>query len=1353
MLELLRTYTGCPTTGLQHLVLPNETILLYPSNDCIIILNAHSLSFIRALAFWEAFPGALHSKESINRLSIDPNMKLIVASMGSRVATWAMSGVKSDTWRVHSSLNLPKNRQVTAIDCKSGLLAIGTLFSLSVYTLVLENDLPTWTLKWTLPVGHLSRIRFSPSLMYMASTSTNDNYVKVYLTTSGKQTQRIPHPRPVTDMNWRMSGATSRDDSILYTVTMDATLRIFLPVIDAPQHVQLHASLDIYSALPFSVASQATESSVFWLDREVISNVLTAALKRPIDSGEESRRRRIQEIQDEGWDLFLRVLSDGSLVVQAVANIDRRPPTLLKQFTLMQSPPRSLPCNPSHLYVLSNPSTPHTLTLITSPPITSYTLSPSSFFDAHSDGLVVAARGEELPRPGDAELGVEQRQIVRFERTADGEGVGAIRMDGAGETWSVGRNARRLISKGRWKLDEAGTAIDHLVVLEAGDIFITYSSSTQLLTLHSEPPYALSVEPLDALFSLPSSVYALRSTGSTTLVGVTRTQSVILFDLSLPSTAKPSGVPPLSVRSRTSLPLDSVPRMILPVDPMAWSGTYGLARSSVEHDVLLSVSEDGELAFWVPDESSGEEGWRCTGRVKTGRSKLSLARCSSAKKSVLVAPIGDDEEEITIWDSKESEFSSGLEYKHILNTTDKIQDLDWTSTPDNQSILAIGFAQRVDILCQQRMTYFDETLGWGLCWSIDQSNIIPQAISDSIWLKMGSLLIGAGHLMLLYGQPKPGIADTNQAESLFEHVARHNGPLDDYHPQMLLQCLLWEKIELVKSIIVNLANNLERTRNVHEWQNVPLEEFLEKDEVVKASHIHHKPQYTSLFSIPEDKEDSDDTQFSPALVKKVLDSLEEEPLPHLTPNEQQSLLVLIQTTLEIEQQRRALDANGLRYLITMRVFYIYNRRLSMPNTPASHGALSGTTQKRERLRYRDMIWAFHSESQDLLLSSSVASCENGKMCWLDARALGVFIWLRSTETIKTHMEVIARNQFLAGENRDPTRCSLFYFALGKVKLVHGLWRQASWHKEQNAMLNFLNNDFSQHRWRTAALKNAFALLSKRRFEYAAAFFLLGGSLKDAVNVCLKNLQDFQLAIALARAVEGDEGPILVDILKGTVIPTAFQEGNRWLASWAFWMLHRRDLAVRILITPLQDMATTLDVTVDKIGEQHYDDPSLALLFSELKSKTLQTAKGTSEISGRTEFNFVLQMARVFCRMGCHALALDIVRSWSFHRPSVVIPDGGVIRPPPSPITTRFVLEPALRRRASIMIDMDINSEPPTRPESPVKSPAPNGEPAAPEIKKLEEDGDFIARKAGIGSLMKSAKQDINVPEFDMNAFF
>jgi hypothetical protein len=84
-------------------------------------------------------------------------------------------------------------------------------------------------------------------------------------------------------------------------------------------------------------------------------------------------------------------------------------------------------------------------------------------------------------------------------------------------------------------------------------------------------------------------------------------------------------------------------------------------------------------------------------------------------------------------------------------------------------------------------------------------------------------------------------------------------------------------------------------------------------------------------------------------------------------------------------------------------------------------------------------------------------------------------------------------------------------------------------------------------------------------ELAAAFFLLGGSLKDAVNVCVKQLGDFQLAVALARVVEGESGPVLTYLLKEVVVPIAFAEGNRWLGSWAFWKLNRRDLAVRILV--------------------------------------------------------------------------------------------------------------------------------------------------------------------------------------------
>jgi hypothetical protein len=133
-------------------------------------------------------------------------------------------------------------------------------------------------------------------------------------------------------------------------------------------------------------------------------------------------------------------------------------------------------------------------------------------------------------------------------------------------------------------------------------------------------------------------------------------------------------------------------KKIIPVDPMAWGWTWdfdfdfsdypttptspvlsrrsrsrinistgGSGRESTkrygrggweEHDVLLSVSECGELGFWVPEARSsnnsnnvlagvngvggaGSSVWRCTGRVRTERRGFNRARCSSAKKTAL----------------------------------------------------------------------------------------------------------------------------------------------------------------------------------------------------------------------------------------------------------------------------------------------------------------------------------------------------------------------------------------------------------------------------------------------------------------------------------------------------------------------------------------------------------------------------------------------------------------------------------------------------------------------------------------------------------------------------------------------
>ena len=41
-------------------------------------------------------------------------------------------------------------------------------------------------------------------------------------------------------------------------------------------------------------------------------------------------------------------------------------------------------------------------------------------------------------------------------------------------------------------------------------------------------------------------------------------------------------------------------------------------------------------------------------------------------------------------------------------------------------------------------------------------------------------------------------------------------------------------------------------------------------------------------------------------------------------------------------------------------------------------------------------------------------------------------------------------------------------------------------------------------------------LGKQRYAHAAAFFLLSGSLKDALDICIDKLDDLQLAMVISR---------------------------------------------------------------------------------------------------------------------------------------------------------------------------------------------------------------------------------------------
>ena len=84
------------------------------------------------------------------------------------------------------------------------------------------------------------------------------------------------------------------------------------------------------------------------------------------------------------------------------------------------------------------------------------------------------------------------------------------------------------------------------------------------------------------------------------------------------------------------------------------------------------------------------------------------------------------------------------------------------------------------------------------------------------------------------------------------------------------------------------------------------------------------------------------------------------------------------------------------------------------------------------------------------------------------------------------MERVAKSEYTRGNERSPINCSLFYLALRQRTVLRNLWRLASSHPEQRTTYKLLSNDFDEPRWQGAALKNAYALLSKRRYRKSSS---------------------------------------------------------------------------------------------------------------------------------------------------------------------------------------------------------------------------------------------------------------------------
>ncbi|XP_019410499.1 PREDICTED: dmX-like protein 1 isoform X3 [Crocodylus porosus] len=292
-------------------------------------------------------------------------------------------------------------------------------------------------------------------------------------------------------------------------------------------------------------------------------------------------------------------------------------------------------------------------------------------------------------------------------------------------------------------------------------------------------------------------------------------------------------------------------------------------------------------------------------------------------------------------------------------------------------------------------------------------------------------------------------------------------------------------------------------------------------------------------------------------------------LPGLTRMEQMSLMALADTiattSTDIGESRdrnqggETLDECGLKFLLAVRLHTFLTTSL-----PPVHRA----QLLHQGLSTSHFAWAFHSVAEEELLNM-LPAMQKGDPTWSELRAMGVGWWVRNIHTLRRCIEKVAKAAFQ--RNNDPLDAAIFYLAMRKKAVIWGLYRS----QKEAKMTKFFGNNFTEDRWRKAALKNAFSLLGKQRFEHSAAFFLLAGHLKDAVEVCLEKLNDIQLALVISRLYESEfeVSSTYKSILQKRILGSSFHgkessssiHNDPFLRSMAYWILQDYRRALDTLI--------------------------------------------------------------------------------------------------------------------------------------------------------------------------------------------
>ena len=292
------------------------------------------------------------------------------------------------------------------------------------------------------------------------------------------------------------------------------------------------------------------------------------------------------------------------------------------------------------------------------------------------------------------------------------------------------------------------------------------------------------------------------------------------------------------------------------------------------------------------------------------------------------------------------------------------------------------------------------------------------------------------------------------------------------------------------------------------------------------------------------------TVYPPLLDSTVLALLDDllprcaSPLPGLTRADMLALLAFVETarayTATAETARQVNVAVGIndttvgsdggagRVLQAIRLHQLWLQSpLLTTSAVASNGTATGAivATKVPPFAWTDCLWALRCDSMSLQSTFYKMMLPGDKpLTWADVQRTRFPVWLRSETLLREATERLARGVYLEGGKKDPFDAALPYLALGASRLptLRALFRLAP---GLGKVFQFLSKDFSDvdagegSKSRTAASKNAFALIGQHRYAPAAAFFLLAGRPDQAIKTVAMQLHDPITALLVARLAE------------------------------------------------------------------------------------------------------------------------------------------------------------------------------------------------------------------------------------------